>query len=458
MTSAHRFAPFAEKMAAEGLPEVVIRSFAHSYALLVSGATGLIPETDIRPVAGLPDAEALPEEFERKGRDALPRTVLLKLNGGLGTGMGLDRAKSLLRVKQGLSFLDIIARQALAAGIPLLLMNSFSTRDDSLAALQAYPGLQGSIPLDFLQHKVPKIRQDNYAPAEHPDHPELEWNPPGHGDLYTALVTGGLLDKLLDEGYRYAFVSNADNLGAVVDTSILGYLAGLQLPFLMEVADRTEADRKGGHLARSLDGQLLLRESAQCPAEDAAHFQDVSRHRYFNTNSLWLDLQRLKLVLEEQQGVLGLPPIYNRKTVDPRDPRSTPVIQIETAMGSAISVIRDAAAIRVPRSRFAPVKTTDDLLAVRSDAYLLTDDYCVVPHPQRLQGPPLVRLDERYFKMIEDFEARFPEGAPSLLNCSRFSVRGDVRFGGNVVCRGAVDLENDSEQQMVIDDFARLGE
>jgi UTP--glucose-1-phosphate uridylyltransferase len=69
-----------------------------------------------------------------------------------------------------------------------------------------------------------------------------------------------------------------------------------------------------------------------------------------------------------------------------------------------------------------------------------------------------VRLDERYFKMIEDFEARFPEGAPSLLNCSRFSVRGDVRFGGNVVCRGAVDLENDNEQQMVIDDFARLGE
>ncbi|HKJ04940.1 MAG TPA: UTP--glucose-1-phosphate uridylyltransferase [Geopsychrobacteraceae bacterium] len=451
------FAPFAEKMAEEGLPEDVIRTFAHSYTQLVSGNTGMIPESEICPVETLPDAETLLEKYRDKGEKKLPQTVLLKLNGGLGTGMGLEKAKSLLNVKDGLSFLDIIARQALAANIPLILMNSFSTREDSLAALQAYPELKGRIPLDFLQHKVPKIRQDDFSPVECPANAELEWNPPGHGDIYTALMSSGLLNQLLGKGYRYAFVSNADNLGAVVDTSILGYLAETEAPFLLEVADRTEADRKGGHLARSPDGQLVLRESAQCAAEDEVSFQDISRHRYFNTNSLWLNLERLKALLEEKQGVLGLPPIFNRKTVDPRNPESTPVIQIETAMGSAISVIKNAAAIRVPRSRFAPVKTTDDLLAVRSDIYLLNDNYCVVPNSKRTLGAPVVHLDGRYYKLIDDFEARFPEGAPSLLNCSRIEVVGDVLFGGNVVCSGEVFLENDSSEQKFIERSARLG-
>lgn len=453
-----RFAPFAEKMADEGLPEIVVRTFAHSYAQLLSGETGLIPEADIQQVDSLPDAEGLPTKMKEKGNQVLSRAVLLKLNGGLGTGMGLDKAKSLLTVKDGLSFLDIIARQALNAKIPLLLMNSFSTREDSLNALFTYPGLQGTIPLDFLQHKVPKIRQDDFSPVQCPGNPGLEWNPPGHGDIYTALMTSGLLDKLLGEGYKYVFVSNADNLGAVMDASILGYFAESGAPFLMEVADRTEADCKGGHLARYPDGQLLLRESAQCPEDDEAHFQDISRHRYFNTNSLWLNLELLKGLLDEKQGVLGLAPIYNRKTVDPRDPNSAAVIQVETAMGSAISVIRGAAAIRVPRTRFAPVKNTDDLLAVRSDIYQLNEQYCVVPNSERSLGTPVVKLDGRYYKMINDFEARFPEGVPSLMNCSRFIVQGDVRFGEGIVCTGEVEMKNILDEQMLIDDFTRLGE
>jgi len=455
MSGEYGFKPFEGKMVAEGLPEIVIRTFAHSYEQLVRGETGLIAERDIQPVDRLPDSERLSAETKLKGQEVLTKTLLLKLNGGLGTGMGLDKAKSLLSVKEGLSFLDIIARQALSADIPLVLMDSFSTRDDSLSALQAYPSFQGKIPLDFLQHKVPKIRQDDFSPANYPDNPELEWNPPGHGDIYTALMTSGLLDRLLDEGYRYAFVSNADNLGAVIDPSILGYFAETQMPFLMEVADRTEADRKGGHLACYPDGQLLLRELAQCPPEDEADFQDISRHRYFNTNSLWLNLELLHVILKEKQGILGLPPIFNRKTVDPRDPESTPVVQLETAMGSAISVIKGAGAIRVPRSRFAPVKSTDDLLAVRSDAYILNDDYCVVSNPQRSGGPPVVNLNQ-HFKLIDEFEARFPKGVPSLIDCLRFSVQGDVCFGKGVICRGEVRVVNETSEQKFIDDFTQL--
>ena len=179
---------------------------------------------------------------------------------------------------------------------------------------------------------------------------------------------------MLGAGYRYAFVSNADNLGAVIEPAILGYLVENRLPFMMEAADRTIADRKGGHVGRLLNGQLILRESAQCPAEEMADFQDIRRHRYFNTNNLWLDLVALKDLLAARGHILGLPMIVNRKTVDPRDSASTPVYQLETAMGSAIGVFPGARAIRVPRSRFAPVKTTDDLLAVRSDAYVLTED------------------------------------------------------------------------------------
>ncbi len=454
MTVTADFTPFAEKMRAEGLPEVAIRAFRFYYDQLAIGHTGMIPETEIHPVASLPDLEQLPVTFAATGRSALPKTVFLKLNGGLGTSMGLDKAKSLLVVKGDLTFLDIIARQALEVGVPLVLMNSFATRADSLARLARYPALAGPIPLDFIQHKVPKVRQADLAPAIWPQEPELEWCPPGHGDIYTALLTSGMLKTLLDHGYEYAFVSNADNLGATLDPLILGYFVENRLPFLMEVADRTPADRKGGHLARRTDdGRLILRESAQCPAEDMDAFQDISRHRYFNTNNLWLHLPTLKATLDEKEGVLGLPLIRNSKTVDPRDPSSPKVYQLETAMGAAISLFEGAGALRVPRTRFAPVKTCDDLLAVRSDAYVLTGDWRIVPNPaRRLPGPPVIGLDSRYYKLIDDLEARFPFGPPSLVACERLTVRGDVRFGRETICRGAVEIINEADHQAVLAD------
>ncbi len=172
-------------------------------------------------------------------------------------------------------------------------------------------------------------------------------------------------------GYRYAFTSNVDNLGATIEPAILGYFVAQGLPFMMEVADRTEADQKGGHLARrAATGRLLLRETAQCPPSDTEAFQDITRHRYFNTNNLWINLDALADLLARSEDGVALPLIRNSKTVDPRDPDSPPVYQLETAMGAAIELFDGAGAIRVPRSRFAPVKTTDDLLGVRSDAYL----------------------------------------------------------------------------------------
>ncbi len=451
-SSTPTFSPFITRMEAEGLPSIFIDTFAYYYEQLLTGQTGFIPEADIRPVTQLPDAEKFPEHLAAIGKYALAKTAVIKLNGGLGTSMGLAKAKSLLPVKDGYTFLDIIALQAQLTNVPLLLMNSFSTEADSLELLAKYPDLNHDLPHTFLQHKEPKIRQDNLLPVDWPENPELEWCPPGHGDIYTALVTSNTLQVLLQKGYEYAFVSNADNLGAVVDLAILGYFVDNEIPFMMEVADRTEMDKKGGHLAERPDGQLILRESAQCPPENTAEFQDFHRHKYFNTNNLWFHLPTLYRQMQSHNNRLGLPMIRNSKTVDPRDPDSPPVYQLETAMGSAIAVFNGAQAIRVPRSRFAPVKTTNDLLAVRSDAYTLTDDFRIVPSGSRRMRQFNINLDGRFYKYVSDLDERFPKGIPSLVQNRSLVVDGDFSFGKSVVCQGDVHLHNASKQQIFIPD------
>src|SRR3954451_2539918 len=435
-------------MRTEGVADEAINGFEHYYRQLEAGETGLVPEDSIEPVSDLPALDDLPHDAEAE-REALRKAIVLRLNGGLGTSMGLSRAKSLLEAKDGQSFLDIIARQVLAlraehdARLPLVLMDSFSTRADSLAALAMYPAPDAGLPLDFLQNKEPKIRTDDLMPVEWPEDPALEWCPPGHGDLYTALVTSGMLAELLERGFEYAFVANSDNLGAALDPRILTWLCAERIPFLMEVTERTEADRKGGHLARRKDdGRPVLRETAQTPEEDLEKLSDLSRHRYANTNNLWVDLRALDRAIRSNDGVLGLPMIRNEKTVDPADKSSPAVYQLETAMGAAIEVFQGARALNVPRTRFAPVKTTDDLLALRSDAYRLTDGARV---ELVRDAVPIVTLDSDHYKLIRDFEARFPKGPPSLREAERFEVDGDVTFGAGVVARGTVRVEGPAE-------------
>ena len=456
------FAPFEVRMKAAGMPELAIRSFESQYRELCEGATGLVPEENIAPVEELPAAEELPSGLDALGREALGRAVVIRLNGGLGTTMGMNGPKSLLPVRPGQTFLSIIADGCRRQGLPLVLMNSFATREATLAALEALPpcpGPERGIPREIFQHQVPKVLRDSLRPACSPGSPELEWCPPGHGDLYAALLSSGTLDALDAARCEYAFVSNADNLGAMVSERILGMMVDRRIPFLMEVTDRTLADRKGGHLARRRsDGQLLLRERAQCPQGDLERFEDIDRHRFFNTNNLWLHLPALRRLLHERGGLMGLPLIVNSKTLDPREPSSPAVLQLETAMGAAISSIPGAQALRVPRIRFAPVKTTSDLLAVRSDAYVLTDGSCLVPSPERPEGlsPLEVRLDPAYYGLIDQLDARFPCGAPSLVGCSLLEVKGDDCFGRDVRCHGTVRLVHRGAAPLVIPDGSLL--
>lgn len=434
-----------ELMADGGVHPHAIDVFAHSYRVLASGETGILAEADLEPVASLPRLADMAVDDDR-ARDALAGTVVIKLNGGLGTSMGMDRAKSLLEVRPGKSFLDIIAEQILTlrteydVPLPLLLMNSFRTAADSAAALARYPDLPTSgLPLEFAQNREPKLLSSDLSPVSWAADPTLEWCPPGHGDIYTALEASGVLEQLVDQGYRTLFVSNADNLGARPDPRLAAWFVASGSPFAAEYCRRTAADRKGGHLARRrADGHLVLRESAQTQPADQAAFGDIERHRYFNTNNLWLDLPALARTLREQGGILGLPIIRNVKTVDPADPTSPEVIQIETAMGSAIGVFDDARAIEVDRSRFLPVKATSDLLVLRSDAYRLTDRSEVLLAPNRAEAP-LVSLDTPY-KLVRDFEQRFPHGAPSLVDADRLTVHGDWTFGRGVRVVGVADV------------------
>jgi UTP--glucose-1-phosphate uridylyltransferase len=438
-----------DKMAQADAYPRAIEVFAHYYDVLESGETGLISEDDIEPIRELPRLADL-ETDEQAARDALAATVVIKVNGGLGTSMGMDRAKSLLPIRpSGDTFLDVIARQVLAlraqygVTLPLLLMNSFRTRDDTLVALEKHEGLAvDGLPLDFLQNRIPKLRADDLTPVSWPPDRSLEWCPPGHGDIYTALEASGALQQLLDAGYRYAFVSNADNLGARPDPRLAAWFAGLGAGFASESCRRTSSDRKGGHLAvRRSDGRLILRETAQTRDEDQDAFVDVNRHRFFNCNNLWLDLAAVADTLRKNDGVLGLPLIRNVKTADPTDPSSPEVIQLETAMGAAIEVFDNAQAVEVDRSRFLPVKTTSDLLVMRSDVYELADDARVQLVEQR-DHAPYVELDKVY-KLIDDFDTRFPNGAPSLLRADSLTVNGDWTFGKGVAVVGdaVVDAE-----------------
>lgn len=438
------FDAFEIKMRATGMGDAAVRAFQRNYEALVRDESGMISEETIVPVDSIESYESIRDIAADPS--LLGKAVVIKLNGGLGTSMGLQGPKSLLPVRDGLTFLDLIVRQILelrrttGSRTGMLLMNSFSTSDATLGHLERYhaEGLAEASEVELMQNQIPKIDAASLHPAEWPSDPSLEWCPPGHGDLFPALVGSGWLDRLLDSGVKYAFVSNSDNLGAVLDSALLTHFANSGAPFLMEVTRRTAADRKGGHLAvRKSDGRLLLREVAQCPEADLDAFQNIDVHRYFNTNSLWLRLDMLRDQLAADAGVLPLPMIRNRKTLDPRDPASPSVYQLETAMGAAIECFAGAAAIEVPRSRFAPVKTTADLLALRSDAYEILADGRVALHPSRNDQPPVIRLSGEYQKI----DALTGLGEPSLRDCKSLEVEGPITFAAGVILHGEVSIK-----------------
>lgn len=443
------------KMLDAGATDASVAVFTHYYQELGRPGDGYIREETIEPLTD-PDRLASIDVDPDAAAEALSRTAVIKLNGGLGTSMGLDGPKTLLPVRGRKTFLDILVAQVLCARerynarLPLIFMNSFRTREATLAYLERYSDLAvGSLPVDFLQGFEPKLTKDTLEPIDWPSDPDLEWCPPGHGDIYTSMLGAGLLDQLLHEGFRYVSIANGDNLGAGPNATLAGWFAQSGAPYAAEVCPRTPNDRKGGHLAvRKHDGQLILRDTAQTAPEEMAYFTDEYRHPYFHANNLWVDLQALSRLMAERNQVLGLPLIRNEKNVDPSDKSTPEVIQLETAMGAAIEVFPGARAIAVERDRFLPVKTTNELMLVRSDAFALSGDCRLMATTERLPG---VSLDKRYFGLLPDFDQRV-EYVPSLREARSLTVNGDWTFPDPVTVIGDAVLPDEGEPRVVEDE------
>jgi UTP--glucose-1-phosphate uridylyltransferase len=436
-----------ERMNARGIHPAATEELLRRAALVHQGFTGKIRWSEISAPAH-EDLVALESIHEEARDEDLGRLVVIKLNGGLGTSMGLSKAKTLIPIKDGTTFLGLIRQQIekqrarYRAHVPLLFMNSLATHEDTMrepGIASINDGVPGNLPVAFLQNWVPRLRADTLMPFDAKD-PEEGWCPPGHGDIYLSLQTTGILEKLLANGFRVAFISNGDNLGASVDGRILSWFLSQGLDFAMEVTPKTAADLKGGALFRHRPAKgperLGLLEIAQVENGHEPDFQDTRRFSSFNTNNLWVNLESLRDRLARG---LELPVIVNPKTVE-----GTKVLQLETAMGSAIGSFERTRGLVVPRTRFAPVKTNADLLVRRSDCYVVReDDGTLVRNPARKLGEPTVTLDASY-KRLDDFEALFPS-IPSLVDAESLVVEGKVRFDrpvrlcGKVVFRHAGD-------------------
>lgn len=382
--------------------------------------------------------------------ESLKKLAVLKVNGGLGTSMGMTGAKSALEVKDDQTFLDLTVKQIEHLNtthnidVPLILMTSFNTHEDTLRIIRKYANKKLRI-TTFNQSRYPRIYKETLllCPKTADDDNKSAWYPPGHGDLYTALTHSGVLDQLLAEGKEYLFVSNSDNLGAVVDEKILQHMIDTQAEFLMEVTNKTKADVKGGTLI-DYGGSMRLLEIAQVPSDHTEDFKSVRKFKIFNTNNLWIDLRALKRVMDK--GGMELDIIVNPKVTD----RGEAVIQLETAAGAAIKHFENAHAINVPRSRFLPVKSCSDLLLIKSDIYSLEHGQLVLSPDRMFAITPVIKLGD-HFKKIQQFQKRFKK-IPTVIDLDHLTVTGDVYFGRDVTLRGTVIVVANEGQRIDIPD------
>ncbi|KAG7167142.1 UTP--glucose-1-phosphate uridylyltransferase-like 1 [Homarus americanus] len=340
-------------------------------------------------------------------KNMLNKLVVVKLNGGLGTSMGCQGPKSIIPVRSELTFLDLTVQQI-----------EVKTHT-------------------FNQSRYPRINKESLMPIAKTSGVEADleaWYPPGHGDFYESFKNSGLMQKFIEQGKEYVFISNIDNLGATVDLGIINFLLGGEnsgkCEFLMEVTDKTRADVKGGTLIQ-YEEKLRLLEIAQVPKEHVDDFKSVKTFKIFNTNNLWIKLEAVNHILEEE--TMDMEVIINNKHLD----TGHNIIQLEQAVGGAIKSFNGALGINVPRSRFLPVKKTDDLLLVMSNLYRLQQGTLAMSPLRMFETTPLVKLGPNHFGRVKEFLRRFAS-IPDMLELDHLTVSGDVTFGKGVSLKGTV--------------------
>ncbi|CAF9913056.1 MAG: UTP-glucose-1-phosphate uridylyltransferase [Heterodermia speciosa] len=370
----------------------------------------------------------------------LNKLAVIKLNGGLGTSMGCVGPKSVIEVRDGMSFLDLSVRQieylnrTYNVNVPFVLMNSFNTDEDTGNIIKKYEGHNIDI-LTFNQSRYPRVLKDSLLPAPKSYNSQIsDWYPPGHGDVFESLYNSGILDKLIERGVEIVFLSNADNLGAVVDLRILQHMVESKSEYIMELTDKTKADVKGGTII-NYENSVRLLEIAQVPKEHTNEFKSIKKFKYFNTNNIWLNLKAIKRVVENSE--LEMEIIPNNKSIpaDKKGESDVSIVQLETAVGAAIRHFGNAHGVNVPRRRFLPVKTCSDLMLVKSDLYSLKHGQLII-HTDRFGPAPLIKLGTD-FKKVSDFQKRI-SSIPKILELDHLTITGAVNLGRGVVLKGTV--------------------
>lgn len=423
--------------------EVEFRGFQKLFLKYLQGVGSSVEWEKLEkpPSDSVREYASLSKPSDEKIKPLLDKLVVVKLNGGLGTSMGCTGPKSVIPVRSDLTFLDLTVQQiehlnkTYHVDIPLVLMNSFNTDEDTQKVLKKYRGFKIKI-YTFMQSRYPRINRESMLPVpssiENGD--SEAWYPPGHGDFYESFQNSGLLEEFLQRGKEVCFVSNIDNLGATVDLHILNTMItdtdGPKPEFVMEVTDKTIADVKGGTLTQ-YEGKLRLLEIAQVPKEKVDEFKSVKKFKIFNTNNLWMRLQSIQNLVEE--GGLDMEVIVNDKHLD----SGLNVIQLETAAGAAMKDFTNVMGINVPRQRFLPVKKTSDLLAVMSNLYLMKNGTLMMSPRRAFPTVPLVKLGDNHFAKVREFLRRFAS-IPDMLELDHLTVSGDVTFGKGVSLKGTV--------------------
>lgn len=392
--------------------------------------------------------------------ELLRKVAVVKLNGGLGSRMGCWGPKSALEVREGLTFLDLTVRQvewlnaAYDADVPLVLMNSFQTHDDTVRVLGKYARHDITVHC-VIQSCFPRLDVATLLPVADAAFSEDNrglWYPPGHGDVWRTLSRSGMLAELIREGREWLFVSNVDNLGATVDLRILHALAAGELEaegcdFAMEVTPKTKQDQQGGVFVDYKGGPMLV-EAGQAPQAQRAELESLRHFNKHNTNNLWASAKQVQALVEGGR-------IRTQVLLHRRETEGLQMLQLETAAGAAMRCFNRAVGVEVDRSRFLPVKSTSDLLAVQSNLFEIRHG-ALLPSPARVSpAPPVVRLGPE-FTRLRDFAVRFQAGLPDVVELDHLTVSGDVVFGKGVVLRGTVVIVATEGNRIDVPDGAVL--
>uniref|UniRef100_A0A914R0K1 UTP--glucose-1-phosphate uridylyltransferase n=1 Tax=Panagrolaimus davidi TaxID=227884 RepID=A0A914R0K1_9BILA len=382
-----------------------------------------------------------------ESQELLKKLAVIRLNGGLGTTMGCEGPKSLINVKNGKTFLEIAIDQienvnkCFESKVPLLLMDSYKTFDETSKALNLFAHDKMVTVEQFLQSKCPRIYADTLLPVPESADSDLEgFYPPGHGNIFETLAETGLAEKLLSQGIEVIFVSNIDNTCATIDPKFIKALLNDNHEYIMEVTDKTAQDIKGGSLIE-INGRMMHLEMPQVPPEGIDEFCSTKTFKIFNTNNIWIDLKAIKDKLYDIKREI----IANKKKLS----NGREIIQLETSIGGAIRNFPNACALKVPRSRFLPVKRTQDLLLLASDAFEM-DRNGIVKLVESRTTAPIIHLSGAYDSWPE-FQKRVSH-IPSLKDIETLTIKGDVTFGKGVILKGKVHLESEGKESLSIDE------